>query len=112
MKKTLKPRKFLLLTFVLFFCLFSFFENAAAELIPMNWEKIRLSLDCDGQTLKIDALTSLNIPSVCNEWMVEDAGYSEKQLRELLSTCCTDNEILKTIPPPIRAHFCLILEIE
>lgn len=105
MKKTLKPRKFLLLTFVLFFCLLCFFENAAAELIPMNWEKIRLSLDCDGQTLKIDALTSPNVPSVCNEWMVEDAGYSEKQLRELLSTCCTDNEILKTNSTPYQGAF-------
>lgn len=102
MKKTLKPRKFLLLTFVLFFCLFSFFENAAAELIPMNWEKIRLSLDCDGQTLKIDALTSLNIPSVCNEWMVEDAGYSEKQLRKFLSVASPGHETIDVYPTPFR----------
>ena len=55
--------------------------SAGAEGLRIpQWERVRRTLDCDGKTVRIDAVTDVDIPALACEWMAEQPPLDKERL--------------------------------
>ena len=65
---------------------------AIAELRPVEWTEIQQTLDCNGKTIVIDAITDFNIPSEACEWTATAHEWTEEELREFVAVASPGDE--------------------
>lgn len=71
---------------------------AAADLIQPEWQTVQDSLDCDGFTISVDAVTDINIPDTASEWRAEGRIWTENDLRAFLAIASPGDENMKRHP--------------
>ena len=77
---------------LLLVCLGSDMLPAMAENREIQWTTVQQTLDCDGATIEINALTDPNIPETVCEWRTEGKVWTEKEFRHIVSIASPGDE--------------------
>lgn len=73
----------------------TFSTVAMADLIQPEWQAVQDSLDCNGFTISVDAVTDINIPETASEWRAEGRIWTEDELRAFLAIASPGDENMK-----------------
>lgn len=73
----------------------TFSTVAMADLIQPEWQRVQDSLDCDGFTISVDAVTDISIPDTASEWRAEGRIWTENDLRAFLAIASPGDENMK-----------------
>ena len=66
--------------------------SAMAEKREMQWTTVQQTLDCDGGTVEINAVSDPNIPETVCEWRTEGKVWTEEELRHIVSIVSPGDE--------------------
>ena len=78
--------------FLLLICFVSGMLHAMAENREIQWMTVQQTLDCDGATIEINAVTDPNVPETVCEWRTEGKVWAEAELRHIVSIASPGDE--------------------
>ena len=67
-------------------------NSALGEWIRPDWRSVQGSLDCNGFTVQINAVTDAHIPETASEWSAGGRVWTEEELRTLLAIVSPGDE--------------------